>query len=134
MEGDVDMDDADELDGDRWSSYKTAVDQGMDEWDVSSETLGSPFYRTYPQSDDICRLILQGLYGNNAPLWEMLLYLTGIARVGARYGVITGPVGAGKTTAILAFFAMAKCFTECTRVAVLCQCNDPLDEFTQRAF
>ena len=29
---------------------------------------------------------------------------------------------------------MAKCFTKCTRVAVLCQCNDPLDDFTQRAY
>jgi hypothetical protein len=132
-------------DSQTWQPYSTSIDLccclllkdgDRTRFDAPTRIAADDFERIHGRSPhvpiDAAKIIAQTLWGDSATLWDLLLYLTGMAKMGAAVASVVGPVGAGKSFTIIAFAALF--FAVCDgRLAVVCQANSPLDDTAKLA-
>ena len=74
------------------------------------------------------------LWSDESTLWQVLIYLCGVALQGGRVAPVVGPVGAGKSTMVLSFFILLVWVGVEDNVVLLCATNQPLDDLAEQAF
>lgn len=78
-------------------------------------------------------LLCTALWSADSPLWSMVTYMCICAHQGGIIVPIVGPVGAGKSTSILAFAVLNRCVGGRGNMCVLCASNSPLDSLAIEA-
>ena len=118
-----------------WLPFEDAVGIAIAKWSENAEKLESmPLAgASCSKTKDCLRMVCEALWGDNSALWSILLFLCGQAHMGSRIASITGPVGAGKSFALVAFAALGFILGD-ARVCILCQMNAPLDDTARKAF
>ena len=78
-------------------------------------------------------LLGQSLWGPGSNLFQLVAHLLLHALQGSRVAHVAGPVGAGKSTTLVAFSGLQFLATA-SRTASLCQANHPLDGTAETAY
>ena len=109
-----------------------AIANATQAWELEGKDPSSQLYSTFCADAPLAApTVAKALYGDDSPLWALLVYMCIFANLGMRVGFLAGPIGCGKTFTVIAFAILDFILGE-ARTCILCQLF--LEDWQSRRF